>query len=369
MKSPFSNDMFKKLYLNITTPIVNMLNKYNVSPNVKIAIVITLIIFVWMLTGIASDSKQDKQSTPAKISIKFDTKTYKATLYNPMMNISGRIKSDKNILVLSQVGGNIEQIFVKSGQRVKKGSLIVKISGGDSGTGLKQALSNLRAAKLKFNADTKLYKKKLLSKAGFAYANSSYQTAESVYASKKQTNDKYYIKAPYSGKIGVVRIIENQAISPDTQILDISSGNGYKIISYVSSKKVNEISIGSAFKGMTTNRAIVSGKITGISMVPEQATKTYRVEGKVTQTNFANGQSATIQINLKPQMAHSISASLLSIDNNGDLGIKIINKGIVEFKTVTILNENLKTLWVTGLPNKVQIITKGAGFAKVGTKL
>ena len=354
MKLPFSNCTFIKK---------------NVSSNVKIAIVITLIIFVWMLSGIALDSKPKTTAAPAKISIKFNSETYKAKLYSPLISMSGRITSDKNIFVLNQIGGNIEKIFVKSGQTVKKEDLIAKISGGDSGLGLKQALSNLRAAELKFNADTRLYNQKLLSKAGYEHAKSSFEAAGSLYKSQSQTHDKYYIKAPYTGKIGIVRVIENQAISPNTQIADISSGNGYKITSYVSANQVNKISIGDSFKGLTTNGTIVSGKITGISMIPEQATKTYRLEGNVTQTNFANGQSATIEIHIKPQMAHSISASLLSIDNNGDLGIKIINKGIVEFKTVTILNEDLKTLWVAGLPNQVQIITKGAGFAKVGTRL
>ena len=341
----------------------------SLSLNTKIAIIITLTIFGWMLTGVLQDSKEDKQPAPAKISIKFETETHIATSYHPVINISGRIKSDKNVFVVSQVGGNIKKVFAESGEEVKKGALLVKVSGGDSGLGLKQALSNLRAAKLRFNADTKLYGNKMLSQAGFENAKSTYETAESEYALKKQANDKYYIRAPYSGKIGIVRVIKNQAITPNTKILDISGGNAYKITSYVSTKQINKIPIGSPFEGKTTNGATVSGKITGISMVPEQVTKTYRVEGKITQTNFADGQSATIEVNLKPQMAHSISASLLSIDNNGDLGIKIINKGIIEFKAVTILNENLQTLWVAGLPNKVEIITKGAGFAKVGAKL
>ena len=351
----------------IFTPIALKFKNLNI--NTRTAIFIASIIALWMLTGIFSTKEQIVTQSPVKISIQFDTKPITATTYNPTINITGRIYSDENIFITSQVKGRVDQVFVKSGQVVKKGTWLLKLSGGDSGAGLQQAKASLRSAKLKLNADKKLFAKKLLSKSGYEQALSAYELAKANYASVKEKNDLHYIKAPFTGKIGIVRVIKNESVSNNQALLDISSGDTYKFVAHLSSNQVKRLSIQNTFSGTTANNDTISGIITGISNVPEATTKTYRIEGKILQKNFANGEAGSISVNLSPIQAHKIAPSLLVLNKDGNLGLKVLENNIVRFKTVNILNESLNEMWVSGLPQTVTIITKGAGFATIGKPL
>ncbi|THB65738.1 MAG: efflux RND transporter periplasmic adaptor subunit, partial [Gammaproteobacteria bacterium] len=75
-------------------------------------------------------------------------------------------------------------------------------------------------------------------------------------------------------------------------------------------------------------------------------------------------------IKTEERSVHSISPAILSLDKKGDVGIKILGRdNIVEFAPVTMIESNSETTWVAGLPEQVDIITTGQGFAVVGQKV
>ena len=62
-----------------------------------------------------------------------------------------------------------------------------------------------------------------------------------------------------------------------------------------------------------------------------------------------------------------ISPSVLTLDNEGNLGIKAVDDtGRVTFHYADIAVSSSDGVWITGLPHSASIITVGQGFVNVG---
>ena len=69
-------------------------------------------------------------------------------------------------------------------------------------------------------------------------------------------------------------------------------------------------------------------------------------------------------------LAHRISPSLLTLDDAGNVGVKIINAdGQVEFVVADIALASADGVWVAGLPSTATIITVGQGFVTDGSNV
>jgi len=69
-------------------------------------------------------------------------------------------------------------------------------------------------------------------------------------------------------------------------------------------------------------------------------------------------------------LAHRIPSGILSLDDNGVIGIRTVGADErVEFKRVTLIDDTPEGLWVTGLPEKITVITVGQDYVKEGQKV
>jgi multidrug efflux system membrane fusion protein len=79
------------------------------------------------------------------------------------------------------------------------------------------------------------------------------------------------------------------------------------------------------------------------------------------------GISAQLRIPTGKQTAHFVSPAILSLDTDGTLGIKTVNAdNVVEFNRIGIVRAQTDGIWVSGLPDKTQIISIGQGFVNDG---
>jgi multidrug efflux system membrane fusion protein len=68
--------------------------------------------------------------------------------------------------------------------------------------------------------------------------------------------------------------------------------------------------------------------------------------------------------------AHLIPPSSLTLDRDGKIGIRhIVSNNKVVFSSVEIVGDKGELVWVTGLPDKVTIITVGQEFVIEGQKV
>jgi membrane fusion protein, multidrug efflux system len=66
-------------------------------------------------------------------------------------------------------------------------------------------------------------------------------------------------------------------------------------------------------------------------------------------------------------LAYLVSPSLLTLDADGELGIKTVDAaGKVVFNRISIAQSGSNGIWVTGLPDQADIIVVGQGYVSAG---
>ena len=83
-----------------------------------------------------------------------------------------------------------------------------------------------------------------------------------------------------------------------------------------------------------------------------------------------SGTTAELRIPAEELSAHYISPALLSLNNRDQVGVKSVNDdGVVEFHVVNIVRAGVDGVWVSGLPERVRVITVGQGFVREGDRV
>jgi multidrug efflux system membrane fusion protein len=74
-------------------------------------------------------------------------------------------------------------------------------------------------------------------------------------------------------------------------------------------------------------------------------------------------------IKIEKILAHQISPSILILNDAGKLGVRSVENNIVIFYEVVILEDSASGLWVSGIPENLDLITQGQGFVEDGQKV
>ena len=109
-----------------------------------------------------------------------------------------------------------------------------------------------------------------------------------------------------------------------------------------------------------------------ISPTADPATRTFRVEIEAPNPDGAirDGITAEIRLATGSAPAHRLSPAVLTLDDRGVLGVRTVGPGeIVRFMPVSILAEGSDGVWVSGLPETVEVITVGQEYVKDGERV
>jgi len=354
--------------------------------------------------------------------IKVETKLFKANKIDQSIIIQGQTIYNKKIDVKAETTGNIIQINFDRGDNVeaKKNLLNISIENRkEILTSVKKDIQRLkkeiifneknRDNLLSKNAELiKLYKieylsakqlidkglssKSKLSLASFNLVNAKsdlidinlkYEiqlaNIESQLASYKsqlkQINldiENTIIKAPFEGIITDKNIEVSDYVTPGNILLTIVNLNPIKVQGYLSEYDVNKVQLYTKAIIENSNGLKKTGKITFISPSAETSTRTFEItiEADNNDLLFKSGITTSITIEGADLLAQKISPSILTLQDDGTIGVKAINKNnIVEFYPIQKVKDTVDGMWVSGLPNEVNLIVSGQEYVTVGQAL
>src|SRR5690606_24696660 len=105
----------------------------------------------------------------------------------------------------------------------------------------------------------------------------------------------------------------------------------------------------------------VEGEVTYIASVADNATRSFPVEIEIPNPDFAirDGVTAEAIVNVGTAPGQLLPQSVLTLDDEGILGVRAVEDGKVVFYPVTIVSDTREGVWVTGLPAVAKVITVG----------
>ncbi len=349
------------------------------------AIVIAVIIGGWLLSGqfspaatkAGADAPQAgaaATATGGQITeiFKVSTRTIKAEQRVGQLIIRGQTKALARVHVRAETAGMVERISSRKGRLVEKGDLLCKLAIGAREATLAEAKAARAQAQSDFTSSNNLARKGYTAVARKMADKARLDAAKAAYIRAQLDLEHIEVKAPFRG------IIEAQPAHPGDFLrqADICATlvqiDPILLTGAVSEQDVAKIRIGKSVDGRLVTGEVVKGEITFISPSSDTTTKTFTFEATVPNPDQAirAGITSDITIDLEPETAHRIASSILSLDDAGRVGLRIVDANdIVRFQPVTILSNKKNTVWIDGLPAVARVITVGQEYVSDGQKV
>ena len=351
--------------------------------------------------------------------IKVETLIFRAEQIDQSIVIQGQTVYNKKIDVKSEITGNITNINFDRGDKVQVNKNLLNISIENRKevlTSVEKDIERLnkeliineknRDNLLSKNAELiKLYEieylsakqlidkglssKSKLSLASFNLANAKsdqidinlkYETQlanlESQIASYqsqlKQINldiENTLISAPFDGIITNKNIEISDYVTPGNILLTIVNLNPIKVQGYLSEFDVNKVQLYTKATIENSNGIKKNGKITFISPSAETSTRTFEIEIEADNSDlsFKSGITTSIMIEGSELLAHKIPPSILTLQDDGTIGVKALDENnTVIFYPIQKVKDTIDGMWVSGLPNEINLIISGQEYVSSG---
>ena len=128
--------------------------------------------------------------------------------------LQGTVKTDQNLMLSAEFLGKVKAIYVKEGQEVKKGALLLSIDDG----GLSQNVALLKTqrdlAETIYLRQKRLWDQKIGSEIEYLQAKTAFESQENSYKQLKKQLDKASLYAPFSGRIDDIVAEVGQLVTP-----------------------------------------------------------------------------------------------------------------------------------------------------------
>ena len=180
------------------------------------------------------------------------------------------------------------------------------------------------------------------------------------------------LTAPFDGVLNTLNVQEGQVLANGTAVGTVVSLNPIKVSVNIPQNKIQLITLGVQGDIRLESGYETYGFISYINATANESSRTIQVEMQVENPDnvIPAGLTATVDFILDKQEAHAFSSALLTLDDSGRTAIKTIDiNNEVVVSPVEIIKSERDKVWVTGLPDNVNIITVGQGFVSAGDKV
>ena len=281
--------------------------------NIRISLFISVPIILWMLSGFFTDSDLDVEVKKSNL-FNVGVLSSKAISFQPLIKLKATTESEARVNIKAKTSGEVVKIGAMQGQFVEKDAVLCSL--------------------------------------GIVELN------------------RTEVKAPFSGYLEQI-VKPGNFLERGQVCATIIQLDPIIFVAEVPEFSINKIETGQKVSMKLVTGELINGNLTFVSKSASPSTRTFKVESQISNKdgNVRDGVTAEMTIKTKVVKAHKISPSILLLNDAGKIGVRSIKDSIVIFNEVTILEDSESGLWITGLPESLELIVQGQGFVEDGQKV
>lgn len=344
-----------------------------------IAIGIAVAIALWFATGIFTGNESTgpeltaaEQDAASNAAVRVRVMESTATLRRGSFIIRGRTEAKRAVEVRAETQGTVAKLPVEKGERVVKGDVLCELALNARDAQLAEAQALVRQRRLEYDASRQLAEKGYRAPTVAAGSKAAYDAAQARLKQMEVEVGQTKIRAPFDGVFDGRPVEVGDYMRVGDVCGLVVELNPLLIVGQVAEDRVASLQIGEPGTARLVTGETAEGKISFVAKTADPATRTFRVELEVPNEDLSKRSGVTAEIVVPGQemLAHRIPSGILSLDDNGVIGIRTVGADErVEFKRVTLIDDTPEGLWVTGLPEKITVITVGQDYVKEGQKV
>ena len=296
-----------------------------------------------------NNASQKHQMPPTVV----ETAKAQSKIWQDSISSTGTISAFNGIMLSPEIPGRITKIYFKSGQYVKQGTPLIQIYPDVIKAQLEKAQAQLKLSKLEYARNSKLYKKKFVSKEELDKLKANLDSATAEVNLQNAQLKQYLMTAPFSGKLGLRKVSLGDYVNPGKDLVSLQSVDPMMIDFSVPQVYQGEIQVGDQVA--ITSDALpktYNGKISAIDSIVDLNTRMIGVQASVPNNDRILVPGTFVEVQIKIKHAYPIvviPTTALVYSTRGNYVYRMINHKAV--KTNITIGKMLK--------NNQIIITQG----------
>ena len=235
---------------------------------------------------------------PATVS----TKVIAAEPWQPKLTSVGNIRAFRGVDLSTEIGGLVLTVPIKSGIDVKEGDLLIKLNDASDVAQLNSLRAMADLAKVINERDKQQLAIQAISKNVFDTSKADAKSKQAQVEAQIALVAKKNLKAPFSGRVGIVSINPGQFVNPGDKLLTLQTLDPIFVDFNLPQSNAEQIQVGQEIV-VTTDAfkdASFTGKITAVSPKVDANTRNIQVEAQIANPDkkVLPGMFANVNIKL-----------------------------------------------------------------------
>ncbi len=282
----------------------------------KIVILLALITFIGCGNKNTGNSLPKKENTKIVKSLELNEQSL-----DNIKNYNGELKPKIEMKIVTSTGGDVEEVYFKNGDRVKKGEVIVKLFNADVEAGFYEAQGQLLKAKstystekISFEKNKKLYEREIISENDYLSVKNRYESAqgdlkiaEGNFIKAKDDYDKLKVVSKIDGVITDLYLKKYEKVPSGTEIVTVIDNSQMEVDIAIDGSDIKYSKLGNEAEIYVEELGEKRiGKVTEINLSSDSNSKKYSLRLVVDNMDNEILKGMYAKINLKQGEAKGI---------------------------------------------------------------
>lgn len=326
------------------------------------------------LMGFAGSPTPPEETAPAAVPVQAVAVQVLHSVARPVdqgVLTRGQTEAARRVEVRAETSARVISEPLRRGTEVAAGAVLCQLDPGTRLAALAEARAKLTEAQLNATAATRLQQGGYRSDTAAAGAEASLQEAQAGLEAAQREIDRLTITAPFAGLLDDDSAELGSLLAAGSLCATVIALDPIRLVGFVPETEIDRITLGTPVGARLATGREVTGRVNYLSRSADSATRTFRVEAEVPNPDRAirEGQTVEMVIAAAGAQAHFLPASALTLNDAGDLGLRVVQDGLARFLPATFLRDTPDGVWLTGLPEVLDVIVVGQDYVTDGTAL
>lgn len=247
---------------------------------VMLAIVVIIFggVYTLRVMSAAKKIKHYEAAPPSKTTV--SAQPAQSLTWHPMLSAIASLKAVHGVEVTSEMGGLVKKISFTSGDKVKKGQLLVQLDVSQDEAQLQGLKAQEKLDRINLQRQKTLYKRRVSPKSDLDQANAQFDKSRANVAAQRALIDEKTIQAPFSGVVGIRQVDLGQYISPGTQVVTLQALQPLYLNFSLPQQDLTKVAVGQnvLFKVDSYPKRQFHAKVTAINPKVDSDTRNFQIQ-------------------------------------------------------------------------------------------
>lgn len=284
----------------------------------------------------------------------------------------GATEASRSVTLRAETTGRVAETPLRRGRFAEAEAAVVRLQERDRRERLREAESRKDQAELNYEAERRMEERGLQARLRSAEARAELERARAELRAAELEVEHGTIRTPFEGVLEERMVEVGDFVSPGDPVAEFLELDPLIVAADIPEREFRNLREDAPGRARLRDGREISGEIRYVGARAREGTRSFRVELEVAnpEGELPAGISAELILPQEPVPAHRIPVSLLELDDEGGLRVKAVTEeGRVETHEVEIVRFGRDAARVSGLPERVRLITVGHGFVEPGQRV